>query len=78
MSPEDCRCGACCDFTAQGGVTCAAYTQFVRECFSSKETEPPVVIGGAVQGLLASNSSHVAGVSLFAAHMPGQQSTITE
>lgn len=46
--------------------------QFVRECFSSKETLPPVVIGGAVQGLLANDASNVAGVSLFAAHMPGQ------
>lgn len=46
--------------------------QFVRECLSSKENEPPVVIGGAVQGLLVNNDSQVAGVSLFAAHMPGQ------
>ena len=52
--------------------------QFVRECFSNKESEPPVVIGGAVQGLLANNSSHVAGVSLFAAHMSGQHMIITE
>ncbi|KAL3135426.1 hypothetical protein ABBQ32_007608 [Trebouxia sp. C0010 RCD-2024] len=41
------------------------------ECLSSKEAAAPVVIGGAVQGLLANESSNVAGVSLFAAHMPG-------
>ena len=46
--------------------------QFVRECFSNKETGPPVVIGGAVQGLLAGGTSNVAGVSLLAAHMPGE------
>ena len=47
-------------------------TQFVQECLSSKEAAPPVVIGGAVQGLLTNKSRNVAGVSLFAAHMPGE------
>lgn len=49
--------------------------QFVRECFSDREWQPPVVIGGAVQGLLTGNDSNVAGVSLFAAHMPGPAPT---
>jgi len=30
-----------------------------------------VLMGGAVQGLLTNRSRNVAGVSLFAAHMPG-------
>lgn len=46
---------------------------FVQECLSSKENDPPVVIGGAVQGLLTNRSTHVSGVSLFAAHMPDVQ-----
>ncbi len=45
--------------------------QFVQECLSSKEKSPPVLMGGAVQGLLTNRSRNVAGVSLFAAHMPG-------
>ena len=45
--------------------------QFVQECLSSKEESPPVVLGGAVQGLLTGKARNVAGVSLFAAHMPG-------
>ncbi|DBA84695.1 hypothetical protein WJX77_009528 [Trebouxia sp. C0004] len=43
---------------------------FVQECLSSKENAPPVLVGGAVQGLLTNRSRNVAGVSLFAAHMP--------
>ena len=34
-----------------------------------------MVIGGAVQGLLTNKSKNVAGVSLFAAHMPGEPCT---
>ena len=45
--------------------------QFVQECLSSKENAPPVLMGGAVEGLLTNRSRNVAGVSLFAAHMPG-------
>ena len=56
-------------------LTCCS-AQFVQECFSSKENEAPVVIGGAVQGLLANQSRNVAGVSLFAAHMPGMHDDI--
>ena len=54
----------------QGSVVLMA-VQFVQECLSSKENAPPVLLGGAVQGLLTNGSRNVAGVSLFAAHMPG-------